>query len=107
MGPALYVGVDLGHNTQDGSGGMPAGLDWVALVRESKPMVAAVNGAAVGIGLTMLLPFDVILASDKARLGMGFIKMGLVPELASTHFLVQALGFGRASECGLTGCLYK
>jgi len=63
MGPALYVGVDLGHNTQDGSGGMPAGLDWVALVRESKPMVAAVNGAAVGIGLTMLLPFDVILTS--------------------------------------------
>jgi enoyl-CoA hydratase/carnithine racemase len=100
-------GVDPGHNTQDGSGGMPAGLDWVALVRESKPMIAAVNGAAVGIGLTMLLPFDVILASDKARLGMGFIKMGLVPELASTHFLVQRMGFGRASEMCLTGRLYK
>ena len=98
-------GVDPGANTAEGSGGLPAGLDWVALVRESKPLVAAINGAAVGIGLTMVLPFDVILASEKARLGMGFIKMGLVPELASTHFLVQRMGFGRASELCLSGHL--
>lgn len=98
-------GVDPGANTAEGSGGLPAGLDWVALVRESKPLVAAINGAAVGIGLTMVLPFDVILASETARLGMGFIKMGLVPELASTHFLVQRMGFGRASELCLSGRL--
>jgi len=98
-------GVDPGANTAEGSGGLPAGLDWVALVRESKPLVAAINGAAVGIGLTMVLPFDVIVASEKARLGMGFIKMGLVPELASTHFLVQRMGFGRASELCLGGHL--
>jgi enoyl-CoA hydratase/carnithine racemase len=78
----------------------------VALVRRSKPLIAAVNGAAVGIGLTMILPFDVIVASDKAKFGMFFIKVGLVPELASSHFLVQRVGFGRASEMCLSGRLY-
>src|SRR5256712_10871158 len=85
---------------------MPGGLDWVRLVRESKPLIAAVNGAAVGIGMTMILPFDVIVASEKARFGMLFIKVGLVPELASTHFLVQRVGFGKASEMCLSGRLY-
>jgi enoyl-CoA hydratase/carnithine racemase len=99
-------GEDPGENTAAGQGGMPAALDWVALARRSKPLVAAVNGAAVGIGMTMILPFDVIVASDKARFGMFFIKVGLVPELASTHFLVQRMGFGRASEMCLSGRLY-
>lgn len=100
-------GGDPGENTAAGQGGMPAGLDWVDLCRRSKPMVAAVNGAAVGIGLTQILPFDVIVASEKAKFGMGFIKMGLVPELASTHLLVQRMGFGRASEMCLSGRLYS
>ena len=99
-------GEDPGANTAGGSGGMPANLDWVGLLRESKPILAAVNGAAVGIGLTMLLPCDLILASERARLGMLFIKVALVPELASTHFLVQRVGFGRASEMCLSGRLY-
>jgi len=99
-------GVDPGANTAQGSGGMPADIDWVGLLRRSKPLVAAVNGAAVGIGMTMVLPFDVILASERARFGMLFIKVGLVPELASTHFLVQRIGFGRASEMCLSGKLY-
>src|SRR5437762_5659511 len=99
-------GRDPGEDTAGGQGGMPAGLDWVRLVRESKPMIAAVNGPAVGIGMTMILPFDVIVASDRARFGMLFVKVGLVPELASTHFLVQRVGFGRASELCLTGGLY-
>ena len=100
-------GNDPGAKTQEGSGGLPAGLDWVALLRESKPVIAAVNGATVGIGLTMILPCDVILAGERARFGMGFIKMGLVPELASTHFLVQRMGFGRASELCLSGRLFS
>ena len=100
-------GVDPGENTAGGSGGMPANLDWVGLLRRSKPLVAAVNGAAVGIGMTMILPFDVIVASEKAKFGMLFIKVGLVPELASTHFLVQRVGFGRASEMCLSGRLYS
>jgi enoyl-CoA hydratase/carnithine racemase len=96
-------GKDPGSDTAHGQGGMPGGLDWVRLCRASKPLVAAVNGAAVGIGITMIMPFDVILASAKAKFGMGFIKVGLVPELASTHFLVQRMGFGRASEFTLSG----
>lgn len=99
-------GRDPGGDTAEGQGGLPRGLDWVGLVRESKPLIAAVNGAAVGVGLTMILPFDVIVASDQARFGMFFVKVGLVPELASTHFLVQRMGFGRASEMCLTGRLY-
>ena len=77
------------------------------LCRRSKPLIAAVNGAAVGIGMTMILPFDVIIASDKARFGMFFIKVGLVPELASTYFLVQRMGFGHASEMCLSGRLWS
>jgi enoyl-CoA hydratase/carnithine racemase len=100
-------GTDPGENTAAGQGGMPANIDWVGLVRRSKPLIAAVNGAAVGIGMTMILPFDVIVASEKARFGMLFIKVGLVPELASSHFLVQRMGFGRASEMCLSGRLYS
>jgi len=99
-------GSDPGGDTAEGQGGLPRGLDWVALAREAKPLVAAVNGAAVGVGLTMILPFDVIVASEAARFGMFFVKVGLVPELASTHFLVQRMGFGRASEMCLSGRLY-
>ena len=98
-------GKDPGNDTQSGSGGMPKNVNWVQLIRESKPMIAAVNGAAVGIGITMILPFDIIVASEKAKFGMFFIQMGLVPELASSHFLVQRMGFGKASEMCLSGRL--
>src|SRR5258705_1980044 len=86
---------------------MPAGVDWVKLCRDSKPLIAAVNGAAVGIGMTMILPFDVLLASAPARFGMFFIKVGLVPELASTQLLVQRVGSGHASELCLSGRLWS
>ncbi len=86
---------------------MPAGLDWVALCRRSKPLVAAVNGAAVGIGMTMILPFDVIVASEKASFGMLFIKVGLVPELASTHFLRAARSASaKPARCASRVALY-
>ena len=81
--------------------------DWIGLVRESKPLIAAVNGASVGIGATMILPMDLIVASEAAKFGMAFVKMGLTPELASSHFLVQRIGFGRASEMCLSGRLYS
>jgi enoyl-CoA hydratase/carnithine racemase len=98
-------GVDPGEDTEE-SGGMPRDVDWVGLARESKPLIAAVNGAAVGIGMTMILPFDVILATERAKFGMLFIKVGLVPELASTRLLAQRVGLGRASEMCLSGRLY-
>ena len=91
---------DAGDNRRDAT-------PWVKLIRQSKPVIAAVNGASVGVGATMILPADIIIASDNAKFAMGFIKMGLVPELASSHFLVQRMGFGRASEMCLTGKMYS
>jgi len=79
------------------------GTDWVQLVRESKPMVAAINGASIGVGLTLVLPFDQILAARGAKLSARFVKMGLVPELASSHFLTARCGFGAASWLALSG----
>jgi len=84
-------------------GGSSQPRDWVGLVRRSKPLVAAINGAAIGVGLTQVLPMDVLIASEDAKLSVRFIKMGLVPELASSHFLLQRVGFGRASELMLSG----
>lgn len=81
--------------------------NWVRTIRASKPVIAAVNGPSVGVGATMLLPMDVIVASEQARFAMAFVKMGLAPELASSHFLVQRVGFGRASEMCLSGRLYS
>lgn len=80
---------------------------YVKFIRRSKPIVGAVNGVAVGVGATMLLPFDVIVASEEARIGFFFLKMGVTPELASSHFLVQRVGFGVASEMCLTARLYS
>jgi enoyl-CoA hydratase/carnithine racemase len=82
------------------AGGM---RDWVSQIRESKPMVAAINGAAVGVGLTQVLPMDYLIAGEQAKLSMRFVKMGLVPELASSHFLTTRMGFGNASELMLSG----
>lgn len=98
-------GDDPGNDTAGGVGGMPRGVDWVARCRAAKPMVAAINGPAVGIGVTMCLPMDHIVASPAAKLGMGFIKMGLVPELASTRLLAERVGFGHASDLSLSGRL--
>ena len=81
--------------------------DWIDLMRSSKPLIAAVNGACVGVGATMILPMDIIVASEEAKFGMLFVKMGVTPELASSHFLVQRMGFGRASEMCLTARLYS
>lgn len=73
------------------------------LARMPKPTIAAINGAAVGVGITQVLPFDIRLASEAARIGFFFVRMGLVPELGSSHFLPRLVGSGRALEWCLTG----
>jgi len=77
--------------------------NWVSLIRQSKPMVAAVNGAAIGVGLTQILPFDYIIAAPAAKFSARFIKMGLVPELASSTYIAARTGFGQANRLMLTG----
>ena len=70
---------------------------------ESKPTVAAINGYSVGVGLTLILPFDVRIASTEALLSIRFIKVGLMPELGSTRILAQLVGLGNAADMCLTG----
>lgn len=84
-------------------GGSNEASSWVGLIRASKPVVAAINGAAIGVGLTQVLPMDYLIASDQAKLSCRFIKMGLVPELASSQFLIARCGFGGGSELMLSG----
>ncbi|MFC5950746.1 crotonase/enoyl-CoA hydratase family protein [Pseudonocardia lutea] len=70
----------------------------LAVYRCTKPVIAAINGAAVGIGATMTLPMDVRLASEDARIGFVFGRLGIVPEAASTWFLPRIVGISRALE---------
>ena len=64
----------------------------------TKPVIGAINGAAVGIGATMTLPMDVRLASDKARIGFVFGRIGIVPEACSSWFLPRIVGISQALE---------
>jgi len=74
-----------------------------ALLECDKPVVAAVTGAAVGIGTTMLLHCDFVYVSDEARLAMPFVALGLVPEFASSLVVPQLMGQRRAAEKLLLG----
>lgn len=74
-----------------------------ALVQCDKPVVAAVTGAAIGIGTTLLLHCDLVYVSDEARFAMPFTRLGLVPEFASSLLLPQRVGLARASASLLLG----
>ena len=88
----------------DASASVPQGEhDWVDLIRSTKPIIAAVNGPAIGMGLTMILPFDRIVVADGAKLSIRFVKLGLVPELASSMFLPLRCGWGAATDLMLSG----
>lgn len=110
-GRAFCAGADIGNfakrveTNRQGQGERlhRGGANMTNFIRQSKPTVAAVNGYAVGVGLTMILPCDVRIASTNANLSIRFIKMGLMPELGSTHLLAQLVGLGNATEMCLTG----
>lgn len=70
----------------------------LAIFNCKKPVIAAINGAAVGIGATMTLAMDIRLASDKARIGFVFGKIGIVPEACSSWFLPRIVGISQALE---------
>ena len=74
-----------------------------ALLECDKPVVAAVTGAAIGIGTTLLLHCDFVYVSDEARLAMPFVGLGLVPEFASSLLVPQLMGHRRAAEKLLLG----
>lgn len=111
-GRAFCAGVDLNELNKDASqeDDLPA-LGDERFVRNyceqlfnfPKPVIAAINGPAIGIGVTMTLPCDIRLASEGAKLGLPFAKMGIIPGLGSTFLLPKLLGLSQAKILALTG----
>jgi enoyl-CoA hydratase/carnithine racemase len=75
------------------------------IFRCTKPVIGAINGVAAGLGATMLLPMDLLLAADTVRIGFVFAKRGLVPEACATWFLPKRVGISKAAEWCYTGRL--
>jgi enoyl-CoA hydratase/carnithine racemase len=75
--------------------------------QSTKPVIAAINGPAVGVGVTMTLPMDIRLAADDAKLGFVFARRGIVPEAASSWFLPRIVGISRAMEWVATGRVFS
>jgi enoyl-CoA hydratase/carnithine racemase len=117
-GRAFCAGADLG-----GGGGTFAGPDLSEDAGEqvrrdgggtvslrifdcTKPVIAAINGPAVGVGITMTLPMDVRMASTDAKMGFVFVRRGIVPEACSSWFLPRIVGISRAQEWVATGRVF-
>ena len=73
----------------------------------TKPVIAAINGPAVGVGATMTLPMDIRLAADDAKLGFVFARRGIIPEACSSWFLPRIVGVGQAMEWVATGRVFS
>lgn len=82
------------------------GLLTLRLFESRKPLIAAINGPAVGIGVTMTLPMDIRIASTSARIGFVFARRGLVPEACSSWFLPRVVGVSKALEWTFSGRVF-
>ena len=76
------------------------------IFESKKPVIAAINGPAVGVGITMTLPMDIRLASTAARMGFVFARRGIVPEACSSWFLPRVVGISKAAEWVYTGRVF-
>jgi enoyl-CoA hydratase/carnithine racemase len=114
-GKAFCAGADLGsgggtfaHEStpraeyRDGGGRVT-----LAIHRCRKPVIAAISGAAVGIGITMTLPMDIRVAAEDAKIGFVFARRGIVPEAASSWFLPRIVGIAKATELVYTGRVFR
>ncbi len=72
----------------------------------TKPIIAAINGPAVGVGITMTLPMDIRLAADTARIGFVFAQRGIVPEACSSWFLPRLVGISQATRWCFSGRVF-
>jgi enoyl-CoA hydratase/carnithine racemase len=115
-GRGFCAGADLasGGDTFDwrqrqGDDGIPrdgGGQVVLRIFESTKPVIAAINGPAVGVGITMTLPMDIRLAADGARMGFVFTRRGIVPEACSSWFLPRIVGISRAMEWVATGRVF-
>ena len=112
-GRGFCAGVDLEHlkahqSGQNASQGPRLGEEDflkklpLEMTEYPKPLIAAVNGAAIGVGVTMILPCDVRIAAEGAKLGLAFVKLGILPGLGSTHLLPRIVGRAKALELVLS-----
>lgn len=114
-GRALCAGMDLSsggdtfdYQSKDGQMRMEDHRDGggqltLRIFKSIKPVIAAINGPAVGIGITMTLPMDIRLAASNAKIGFVFTRRGIVPEACSSWFLPRIVGVSRALEWVLSG----
>ena len=110
-GRGFCAGADLGEGgatfadeqlERDGGG-----LVTLRIFESKKPVIAAVNGPAVGVGATMTLAMDMRIAADAARFGFVFARRGIVPESCSSWFLPRIVGIGKALEWTLSGRIFS
>ena len=94
--------IDWSHEAiRDGGGRVT-----LRIFESRKPVIGAINGPAVGIGVTMQLPMDIRIASDNARFGFVFARRGIVPEACSSWFLPRLVGISKAMEWCATGRVF-
>lgn len=114
-GRAFCAGADLGRGAQTFDYGEHAaehaprdrgGQIVLRIFRSLKPIIAAINGPAVGVGLSMTLPMDIRIAADTAKLGFVFAARGIVPDGAASWFLPRIAGISQALEWTLTGRVF-
>src|SRR5207244_3159498 len=114
-GRAFCAGADLsgGGGAFDYAGGPSiedhrdgGGLVALRIFEAKKPVIAAINGPAVGVGITMTLPMDIRLASSASRMGFVFARRGIVAEACSSWFLPRVVGISRAAEWVFTGRVF-
>lgn len=86
---------------RDGGGFVP-----LRIFQMQKPLIAAINGPAVGVGITMTLPMDVRIASEKAKMGFVFARRGIAPDACSSWFLPRVVGISQATEWVLSGRVF-
>ena len=90
-----------GEGDDSGSTGLPR-----VFIEFPKPIIAAINGPAVGFGLTVTLNCDIRLASRKARFSCAFVRIGVTPEFGSSYFLPRLIGYGKAAELIFTAKMF-
>jgi enoyl-CoA hydratase/carnithine racemase len=82
------------------------GIVALRIYEMKKPVIAAINGAAIGVGITLTLPMDIRLVSEKAKIGFVFTRLGITLEACSNWFLPRIVGIGKALEWAYTGRIF-